>query len=204
MSLPRAGDGKGANTSPLESSSEQMQEQQQVQTAEEDAVGSSTWRRLSENNSPITHSFLPQKKSKVESDDDLFTVPDVEAAPPTNTAVISNVFGNSNRENNADIQHQTGLSMKRRRGRNPVDKEYRRLKRLLRNRVSAQQARERKKVYVNDLESRAQELQDKNSKLEEKISTLINENTMLRKVLINTRPKNDESIEPKQDQFSKS
>lgn len=54
--------------------------------------------------------------------------------------------------------------------------------RLLRNRVSAQQARERKKVYVNDLESKARELQDKNSKLEEKISTLINENTMLRKV----------------------
>lgn len=54
--------------------------------------------------------------------------------------------------------------------------------RLLRNRVSAQQARERKKVYVNDLELRARELHDKNSKLEEKISTLINENTMLRKV----------------------
>ena len=54
--------------------------------------------------------------------------------------------------------------------------------RLLRNRVSAQQARERKKVYMNDLESRAQELQDRNSKLEEKISTLVNENTMLRKV----------------------
>ncbi|KAG2726642.1 hypothetical protein I3760_01G123500 [Carya illinoinensis] len=205
MSLPRAGDGTGANTPPLESSSEQKQEQQQVQTAEEDAVGSSTWRRLSENNSPVSHSFLPQKKSKVEeSDDDLFTVPDVEAPPPTNTAIISNVFGNGNRENNAEIQHQTGLSMKRRRGRNPVDKEYRRLKRLLRNRVSAQQARERKKVYVNDLESRAQELLDKNSKLEEKISTLINENTMLRKVLINTRPKNDESIDPKQDHFSKS
>jgi transcription factor HY5 len=48
--------------------------------------------------------------------------------------------------------------------------------------VSAQQARERKKVYVNELESRAKELQDSNSKLEEKISTLINENTMLRKV----------------------
>lgn len=56
------------------------------------------------------------------------------------------------------------------------------MSRLLRNRVSAQQARERKKVYVNDLESRAQELQDRNSKLEEKISTLVNENTMLRKV----------------------
>lgn len=54
--------------------------------------------------------------------------------------------------------------------------------RLLRNRVSAQQARERKKVYVSDQESRAQELQEMNSKLEEKISTLVNENTMLRKV----------------------
>lgn len=54
--------------------------------------------------------------------------------------------------------------------------------RLLRNRVSAQQARERKKVYVNDLESRAKEFEDKNSNLEERISTLTNENTMLRKV----------------------
>jgi len=53
---------------------------------------------------------------------------------------------------------------------------------LLRNRVSAQQARERKKVYVNDLEARGKELQDKNAILEERISTLINENTMLRKV----------------------
>ena len=56
--------------------------------------------------------------------------------------------------------------------------------RLLRNRVSAQQARERKKVYMNDLESRAKELQEMNFKLEEKISTLTNENTMLRKVFI--------------------
>lgn len=48
--------------------------------------------------------------------------------------------------------------------------------------MSAQQARERKKVYVNELESRAKELEDSNSKLEEKISTLVNENAMLRKV----------------------
>lgn len=53
---------------------------------------------------------------------------------------------------------------------------------MLRNRVSAQQARERKKVYVNDLESRAKDMQEKNAILEERISTLINENTMLRKV----------------------
>ncbi|XP_023642064.1 transcription factor HY5-like isoform X2 [Capsella rubella] len=90
---------------------------------------------------------------------------------------------------------QNGVSTanKRRRGRNPVDKEYRSLKRLLRNRVSAQQARERKKVYVSDLESRANELQNNNDQLEEKISTLTNENTMLRKMLINTRPKTDDN-----------
>ncbi|KOM47230.1 hypothetical protein LR48_Vigan07g093400 [Vigna angularis] len=76
--------------------------------------------------------------------------------------------------------------------------------RLLRNRVSAQQARERKKVYVNDLEARAKELQDKNAILEERISTLINENTMLRKVLMNARPKVDDSNEQKQEHLSKS
>ncbi|XP_063940200.1 transcription factor HY5-like isoform X6 [Daucus carota subsp. sativus] len=124
-------------------------------------------------------------------------VPDIEAPEVAaakmeqkdfNTENKSNVAGSGN--NNKDDQQTTG---KRRRGRNPVDREHRRLKRLLRNRVSAQQARERKKVYVSDLESRATELQDRNSKLEEKISTLINENTMLRKVLLNTRPKTDES-----------
>ncbi|KAK1315824.1 Transcription factor HY5-like [Acorus calamus] len=93
-----------------------------------------------------------------------------------------------------------GVAGKPRKGRNLADREYRRLKRLLRNRVSAQQARERKKVYENDLESKAKELHDKNAKLEEKISTLINENTMLRKVLMNTRPKVDESVEPQNDQ----
>ncbi|KAK9288338.1 hypothetical protein L1049_016791 [Liquidambar formosana] len=147
-----------------------------------------------------TNSFLASdiKKSKVEeSDEDLFTVPDVEAPPIDST----------NNINPPELLHHptnsTGLPAMRRRGRNPVDREYRKLKRLLRNRVSAQQARERKKVYVNDLESRAKELQDRNSKLDEKISTLINENTMLRKVLMNTRPKIDESIEPKHDQLGK-
>ncbi|XP_062150085.1 transcription factor HY5-like isoform X2 [Alnus glutinosa] len=187
MTLPRgAADGEPNNSRP-----ESTDERQLLQMAEDGGTvnaSSSSW------------SFLPpHKKSKVESsDEDLFTVPDVEAPPPMNSAAMANLFEH---EKNAEIQRQMGLSGKRRRGRNPADKEYRRLKRLLRNRVSAQQARERKKVYVNELESRAKELQDRNSKLEEKISTLINENTMLRKVLLNTRPKNDESTEPKQDQF---
>ncbi|KAL8157851.1 hypothetical protein AgCh_002533 [Apium graveolens] len=125
-----------------------------------------------------------------ESDEDMFTVPDIEAPEVAAAAKLEHKDFNSENKNNAagtannkDDQQTTG---KRRRGRNPVDREHRRLKRLLRNRVSAQQARERKKVYVSDLESRATELQDRNSKLEEKISTLINENTMLRKVLIIT------------------
>ncbi|ONI29680.1 hypothetical protein PRUPE_1G208500 [Prunus persica] len=151
------------------------------------------------------HSLVHQnnKKSKLEeSDEDMFTVPDVEALPPPFNNITSNntsstTNATSNTTNNNNPEAQSGFPAKRRRGRNPVDKEYRRLKRLLRNRVSAQQARERKKVYVNELESRAKELEDSNSKLEEKISTLVNENAMLRKVLMNTRPKVDESIEPK-------
>ncbi|KAH7513568.1 hypothetical protein FEM48_Zijuj12G0213900 [Ziziphus jujuba var. spinosa] len=137
-----------------------------------------------------------EKVAEEMSDEELFTVPDVEAAAPQSIPSATTAI--------TTTSQLPAFPGKRRRGRNPVDKEYRRLKRLLRNRVSAQQARERKKVYVNDLESRAKELQDTNSKLEEKISTLINENTMLRKVLLNTRPKADQSVDPKQDQLSKS
>lgn len=54
--------------------------------------------------------------------------------------------------------------------------------RLLRNRVSAQQARERKKAYLSDLETRVKDLEKKNSELEERLSTLQNENQMLRHV----------------------
>ncbi|XP_043723252.1 transcription factor HY5-like [Telopea speciosissima] len=152
---------------------------------------SSSWRNSS--------SSLPSHHDKhklEESDEDLFTVPDVEAVRPSDSTRTT-----------TDVQHgnsSTPLPSKRRRGRNPADREHRRLKRLLRNRVSAQQARERKKIYVNDLESKAKELQDMNSEMEEKISTLTNENAMLRKVLMNTRPKVDESIEPKHDQVGKS
>ncbi|KAM1418244.1 hypothetical protein FF1_021642 [Malus domestica] len=132
------------------------------------------------------------------SDEDMFMVPDVEALRPPNNSInnAASTIANATSNNNPDAQ--SGFPAKRHRGRNLVDKEYRRLKRLLRNRVSAQQARERKKIYINDLESRAKELEDGNLKLEEKISTVVNENAMLRKVLMNTRPKVDEGIEQKQ------
>lgn len=54
--------------------------------------------------------------------------------------------------------------------------------RLLRNRVSAQQARERKKAYLSELEVRVKDLEKRNSELEERLSTLQNENQMLRQV----------------------
>uniref|UniRef100_A0A453NQX8 Transcription factor HY5 n=1 Tax=Aegilops tauschii subsp. strangulata TaxID=200361 RepID=A0A453NQX8_AEGTS len=57
---------------------------------------------------------------------------------------------------------------------------------LLRNRVSAQQARERKKAYLGDLEVKVKDLEKKNSELEERHSTLQNENQMLRQILKNT------------------
>ncbi|KAK7286811.1 hypothetical protein RJT34_22074 [Clitoria ternatea] len=165
------------------------------------ASSSSSWNRL--NTFPPLS--IQNKTSKFEdSDEDMFTVPDVEGTPTSVHSAVTLPSGNLNQSNVTDPQFQTVFPGKRRRGRNPADKEHRRLKRLLRNRVSAQQARERKKVYVNDLESRAKELQDKNAILEERISTLTNENTMLRKVLMNARPKVDDSIEQKQDQLSKS
>ena len=48
--------------------------------------------------------------------------------------------------------------------------------------MSAQQARERKKAYLNELEVRVKDLERKNSELEERLSTLQNENQMLRHV----------------------
>ncbi|PIA65584.1 hypothetical protein AQUCO_00100822v1 [Aquilegia coerulea] len=79
-----------------------------------------------------------------------------------------------------------GGTTQKKRGRSPADKENKRLKRLLRNRVSAQQARERKKAYLSELEVKVKELEKKNSELEERLSTLQNENQMLRHILKNT------------------
>eukprot|EP00239_Pterosperma_sp_CCMP1384_P001800 CAMPEP_0197848046 /NCGR_PEP_ID=MMETSP1438-20131217/7893_1 /TAXON_ID=1461541 /ORGANISM="Pterosperma sp., Strain CCMP1384" /LENGTH=253 /DNA_ID=CAMNT_0043460173 /DNA_START=267 /DNA_END=1028 /DNA_ORIENTATION=- len=66
------------------------------------------------------------------------------------------------------------------------EKERKRLKRLLRNRVSAQQARERKKAYLGDLEVKSKEIEDRNAELEQRVNTLERENFMLRQILKNT------------------
>ncbi|KAL8151302.1 hypothetical protein V2J09_021110 [Rumex salicifolius] len=124
---------------------------------------------------PMTTTFKEKGKlEEIESDDDLFTVPDMDE-----TRIHES--NEKEEESTCSPGDVSSIPVKKKRGRTPVDKEYRRIKRLLRNRVSAQEARERKKVYVNDLEWKEKELQDHNFQLQEKISTLVNENSMLRK-----------------------
>eukprot|EP00245_Coleochaete_scutata_P017786 TRINITY_DN8904_c0_g1_i1.p1 TRINITY_DN8904_c0_g1~~TRINITY_DN8904_c0_g1_i1.p1 ORF type:complete len:128 (-),score=40.24 TRINITY_DN8904_c0_g1_i1:568-951(-) len=79
----------------------------------------------------------------------------------------------------------------RKRAATSADKEQKKLKRLLRNRVSAQQARERKKAYLGDLEGRSKELEQRNAELEEKVATLSRENFMLRQIMKNSLKKSN-------------
>ncbi|KAG8375777.1 hypothetical protein BUALT_Bualt10G0135600 [Buddleja alternifolia] len=118
-------------------------------------------------------------KEGMESDDEIRRVPEIggEGSGPTDS-------GRNGGFAAGPAQPSTAGSRKR--GRSPADKENKRLKRLLRNRVSAQQARERKKAYVIDLEARVKELETKNAELDERLSTLQNENQMLRQILKNT------------------
>ncbi|KAK8933226.1 Transcription factor HY5 [Platanthera zijinensis] len=51
---------------------------------------------------------------------------------------------------------------------------------MLRNRVLTQEAREKEKAQLRDLKERAKDLGVKNMELEESLSTLPNENQMLR------------------------
>ncbi|KAK6129529.1 hypothetical protein DH2020_036762 [Rehmannia glutinosa] len=112
-------------------------------------------------------------KEGMESDDEIRRVPEMggEATGPTTS-------GRDGGSNAGPAQPSAGGS--KRRG------EARLTKRLLRNRVSAQQARERKKAYLIDLEARVKELETKNAELDERLSTLQNENQMLRQILKNT------------------
>lgn len=63
------------------------------------------------------------------------------------------------------------------------EKERKRLKRLLRNRVSAQQARERKKQYLSTLERRSKELETTNAEMVHRVKTLEMEVMTLRTLL---------------------
>nr|CCW28832.1 putative cellulose synthase [Arachis ipaensis] len=126
-------------------------------------------------------SYTDSKQPGLESDEEVRRVPEIggESAGPSASRPGAGPTGGQERG-------QGTRDGQRKRGRSPADKENKRLKRLLRNRVSAQQARERKKAYLIDLETRVKDLEKKNSELKERLSTLQNENQMLRQILKNT------------------
>ncbi|CAN6847410.1 unnamed protein product [Brassica oleracea] len=117
-------------------------------------------------------------KEGIESDEEIRRVPEFGGE-----ATGKEASGSANGQDRTQIAVGEG---QRKRGRTPAEKETKRLKRLLRNRVSAQQARERKKAYLGELETRVKDLENRNSELEERLSTLQNENQMLRQILKNT------------------
>ncbi|CAI0415028.1 unnamed protein product [Linum tenue] len=121
-------------------------------------------------------------KEGMESDEEIRRVPELGAEPAGASGSGRSAAVMSGQER----AHQGPGEVSRKRGRSPAEKENKRLKRLLRNRVSAQQARERKKAYLSELETRVKDLEKKNSELEERLSTLQNENQMLRHILKNT------------------
>ncbi|XP_014490287.1 cellulose synthase A catalytic subunit 1 [UDP-forming] [Vigna radiata var. radiata] len=121
------------------------------------------------------------KQPGLESDEEIRRVPEIGGESAGTAASRPEAGSNAG----AERAQGTGEGQKKR-GRSPADKESKRLKRLLRNRVSAQQARERKKAYLIDLETRVKDLEKKNSELKERLSTLQNENQMLRQILKNT------------------
>ncbi|KAJ6862289.1 hypothetical protein NC652_039203 [Populus alba x Populus x berolinensis] len=119
----------------------------------------------------------------MESDEEIRRVPEMSGDPAGTSASGRETGSNAGPDR---VQPVGEGQSQRKRGRSPADKENKRLKRLLRNRVSAQQARERKKAYLTELETRVKDLEKKNSELEERLSTLQNENQMLRHILKNT------------------
>ncbi|KAK1370178.1 Transcription factor HY5 [Heracleum sosnowskyi] len=118
-------------------------------------------------------------KEGVESDEEIRRVPEFGEAGVSASGREGSSQGGPDRVQGAG-------EGSRKRGKSPADKENKRLKRLLRNRVSAQQARERKKAYLSELEVRVKDLEKKNAELDERLSTLQNENNMLRQILKNT------------------
>ncbi|CAN0877613.1 Transcription factor HY5 [Linum grandiflorum] len=121
----------------------------------------------------------------MESDDEIRRVPEMGGEPAGASGSGRNAAAAAGKDRGG-LHQGSGEGATRKRGRSPADKENKRLKRLLRNRVSAQQARERKKAYLSELEVRVKDLEKKNSELEERLSTLQNENQMLRQILKNT------------------
>lgn len=66
--------------------------------------------------------------------------------------------------------------------------------RLLRNRVSAQQARERKKSYVSTIEEKVHDQDSQLAQLRQRVQTLERENGMLRQVIKNIKGSNKDAM----------
>lgn len=67
------------------------------------------------------------------------------------------------------------------------EKDARKLQRLLRNRVSAQQARERKKAYVGTLEERLAAQKEQLAEVESKLAAAEESNATLRRIILSMR-----------------
>eukprot|EP00271_Cylindrocystis_brebissonii_P017065 TRINITY_DN4280_c0_g1_i1.p1 TRINITY_DN4280_c0_g1~~TRINITY_DN4280_c0_g1_i1.p1 ORF type:complete len:147 (+),score=44.63 TRINITY_DN4280_c0_g1_i1:178-618(+) len=122
------------------------------------------------------------ERTSVERDVESRRVPEMKPPPPPPSSDNGD-GGLSNQQQQGGAEAPAPV---RKRGAGSSDREHKKLKRLLRNRVSAQQARERKKVYLTDLEVRGRDLEQRNAELEEKVSTLQRENFMLRQIVKNT------------------
>jgi len=84
-----------------------------------------------------------------DSDEDVFTVPDVEAAPSGDSAVKNPCSSKVNESNLTDPhKHYSGFSGKRRQGKNPLDKEHRRHKRYVHKYIYLQLQNNAKPRYV--------------------------------------------------------
>nr|AFK49023.1 unknown [Lotus japonicus] len=125
--------------------------------------------------------YVDPKQPGLESDEEIRRVPEFGGESAATSASRPDTGSNPGPE-----RVQGAGEGQKKRGRSSADKESKRLKRLLRNRVSAQQARERKKAYLTDLETKVKDLETNNSELKERLSTLQNENQMLRQILKNT------------------
>ncbi|KAI4971832.1 hypothetical protein ZWY2020_002746 [Hordeum vulgare] len=130
---------------------------------------------------PSSSDRSSSSKEGMDSDDDIGRVPEFRLGQggPSTSGREATAAGTSSGLAQSAAAAQASSH---RRGRSPADKEHRRLKRLLRNRCQ-EQARERKKAYMGELEVKVKDLETRNSELEERLSTLQNENQMLRQIL---------------------
>ncbi|GJN37333.1 hypothetical protein PR202_gb26273 [Eleusine coracana subsp. coracana] len=124
------------------------------------------------------------REGGAESDEEIRRVPEIGSGASASSGAGGDERGKPGLQQVLAQGQQPAAGKKR--GRAAGDKEQNRLKRLLRNRVSAQQARERKKAYLTELEAKAKDLEHRNAELEQRVSTLQNENNTLRQILKNT------------------